>query len=150
MILPSTDYICSACRRHISFLRRADAIRRYVTHVSNAPYSEPTHFFNKAYVRLRSRRLIFLHGQDASKYLQGLVTANVTPLSQSPGHGFYSAFLNAQGRVLHDVFIRSTPKLPSWWEANATTEQDGGYLIEADASEITALYKHLKRYKLRA
>lgn len=54
---------------------------------------------------------------------------------------FYSAFLNASGRVLHDVFI--------YPDADAEKEEPG-FLIEVDANEVEALARHLKRYKLRA
>ncbi|KAK3985945.1 hypothetical protein QBC44DRAFT_403475 [Cladorrhinum sp. PSN332] len=91
---------------------------------------------------LTSRSLIKVAGPDAAKFLQGVVTSN---LFTSPGPngtvrtdppGFYSAFLTAQGRILHDVFIY--PQSP---------EQ---FLIEVDANEAEKLSKHIKRYKLRA
>lgn len=52
--------------------------------------------------------------------------------------GFYAAFLNAQGRLLNDVFI---------YPAMGGGE---GWLIEVDAKEADRLAKHIKRYKLRA
>ncbi|KAK4166614.1 putative transferase CAF17, mitochondrial [Cladorrhinum sp. PSN259] len=91
---------------------------------------------------LTSRSLIKVSGPDAAKFLQGAVTSN---LFTSPGpngqvrldaEGFYSAFLTAQGRILHDVFIYPQ-----------SAEQ---FLIEVDAAEAEKLSKHIKRYKLRA
>lgn len=70
--------------------------------------------------------------------------------------GFYSAFLNAQGRVLHDVFIYPAShssvyrtSLPSSL-TNRHADNDPAYLIEVDATQATTLEAHLKKYKLRA
>ena len=71
--------------------------------------------------------------------------------------GFYCGFLNATGRVLHDVFVyRDTgglggvsPGDPSL--ASPDSEGVGGaFLIEVDATQVDALAKHLKRYMLRS
>jgi transferase CAF17, mitochondrial len=67
-----------------------------------------------------------------------VITANISP-STPPSSGFYTAFLNAQGRVLNDVFIYADP-----------TSSEQGWLIEVDATETEKLYKLVKRYKLRA
>jgi folate-binding protein YgfZ len=67
-----------------------------------------------------------------------MITANITT-NKPPSSGFYAAFLNAQGRVLNDVFIYSDPASP-----------EQGWLIDVDATEAEKLYKHVKRYKLRA
>jgi folate-binding protein YgfZ len=85
---------------------------------------------------LASRRLISLSGPDAAKFLQGLITNNVTPQTITP---FYAAFLDARGRVLWDVFIWTLP------------QPDGfACYIEVDGGEVEALLKHLKRHKLRS
>ena len=95
--------------------------------------------------QLTNRRLISLHGQDAPKFLQGLVTANVRPDSRS---GFYAAFLTGQGRVLNDVFIYST--VGSKWHKEVNKDGEPGYLVEMDGSHADTLLKHLKRHKLRS
>ena len=92
-----------------------------------------------ACARLPSRRLISLRGHDASHFLQGLVTQNIP--SHFPSSCLYSAFLNASGRVLHDILI--------YPDAHAENSEPG-FLIEVDTNEVEALAKHLKRYKLRA
>ncbi|KAF5019630.1 hypothetical protein F66182_8355 [Fusarium sp. NRRL 66182] len=90
---------------------------------------------------LASRRLISVAGPDAARFLQGIVTANVTARDGQPRtDGFYAAFLTATGRVLYDVFV-----YPSGGSA-----EEPGYLIEADADQAQTLAKHIKRYKLRA
>ncbi|KAG5999700.1 hypothetical protein E4U21_006426 [Claviceps maximensis] len=102
---------------------------------------------------LPSRQLLSVSGPDAAKFLQGIVTANVTGPDGLPRtDAFYSGFLTATGRVLHDIFIypfqgrgRGCLALPPTHQ-----EEDGGYLIEADASEMARFTKLVKRYKLRA
>lgn len=83
------------------------------------------------------RSLISLTGADAAKFLQGLVTNNVDPENKDP---FYSAFLDARGRVLWDVFI---------WPLQDENGQWGCY-IEVEDSEHESLARHLKRHKLRS
>ncbi|KAF2111397.1 hypothetical protein BDV96DRAFT_582088 [Lophiotrema nucula] len=87
---------------------------------------------------LPNRRLISLSGPDAAKFLQGLVTNNVDSNRQSP---FFSAFLDARGRVLWDVFIWTYPELSA---------KEWACYIEVDAAEVEALGKHLKKHKLRS
>ena len=90
------------------------------------------------YALLPSRRLVSLSGPDSTHFLQGAITANLAP-STSRTSGFYAAFLNAQGRLLNDVFIypENTSGTESW-------------LIEVDAKDAERLARHIKRYKLRA
>jgi folate-binding protein YgfZ len=81
-----------------------------------------------------------LSGPDAAKFLQGLVTNNVDP----NGHtSFYSAFLDARGRVLWDVFVWVWPEL-------VAEKGHWACYIEVDEGEVEALKKHLKRHKLRS
>lgn len=108
---------------------------------SASPPAPPT----SGLVALSSRKLISVSGPDAGKFLQGIVTANVTPSKGGPREeGFYSAFLTATGRVLHDVFI-----YPVSAGTRGAAEGDG-FLIEVDADQAKRLEKIIKRYKLRA
>ncbi|KAI0393089.1 Aminomethyltransferase folate-binding domain-containing protein [Xylariaceae sp. FL0594] len=107
------------------------------------------------HARLTSRRLLSLSGIDAPHFLQGLTTTSIeggeslkngrsSQSQSSPQQQYwhYCGFLNALGRVLHDVFIYPVP-----------SEAGGGephFLIEVDAAQATALLRHLKRYKLRS
>lgn len=86
---------------------------------------------------LRHRRLVSLTGAEAAKFLQGLITNDVDPKSYRP---FYSAFLDARGRMLWDIFV--------WPQESETKEW--GCLIEVDGGEAEGLMKHLKRHKLRS
>lgn len=95
--------------------------------------------------KLTNRRLISLHGRDAPKFLQGIVTANIQPETKA---GLYTAFLNAQGRVLSDAFIY--PTLGSRWHQDANKDEDVGYLVEVDDAQANDLLKQLKKHKLRS
>ena len=130
---------CPRCLRYRPLPRR----RLISTHKSNPPL--PPH---SGYALLPNRRLISLHGQDAYRFLQGLVTSNIPP--QSSSHGHYSAFLNAQGRVLYDVFIY--PATHDQYYRDTVTQglDEPGLIIEVDANETENVVKHLKRYKLGA
>ncbi|KAI1203744.1 Aminomethyltransferase folate-binding domain-containing protein [Nemania serpens] len=111
------------------------------------------------YARLRTRRLISISGVDAPHFLQGLITtgiegnhtANLSGAAQPTTTGqaqaqtqtpwFYCGFLNALGRVLHDVFIYPVPPGSSG---------EPHFMIEVDAAQLATLLKHLRRYKLRS
>ena len=102
---------------------------------------------NSGLVPLPHRRLVSLSGLDAVKFLQGLVTNDVKSFAEDArsrqSSGFYSAFLDARGRVLWDVFVYSK-------HDDAISGKPWGCYIEVDAGEVEALIKHLKRHKLRS
>lgn len=123
-----SPYICSSClsRRTI----------RFQSTITNAAPVPPA----AGYTSLPSRRLISLTGPDATHYLQGVITASIISSAKVPRNdGFFAAFLNAQGRILNDVFV--------YPYKNGDAE---GWLIEVDSNEAEKLSKHIKRYKLRA
>jgi folate-binding protein YgfZ len=73
-----------------------------------------------------------------------VITSSITsPDGSARTSGFYSAFLNAQGRVLHDVFI-----YPDTLGVDKNPVES--FLVEVDAAEAERLVRHIKRYKLRA
>ncbi|KAL8900101.1 MAG: hypothetical protein Q9207_005850 [Kuettlingeria erythrocarpa] len=110
-------------------------------HSDLPPPPPPTGF-----ARLTNRALIHIHGRDAAHYLQGLTTANISTATASSQSGFYSSLLNAQGRVLHDVFIYPTTHSRYFREKY----DDPGFLIDVDKTHAETLRAHLKRFKLRA
>ncbi|KAI9105591.1 hypothetical protein DFS34DRAFT_600017 [Phlyctochytrium arcticum] len=85
--------------------------------------------------------MIQIEGRDAAKFLQGLVTNQISRIEHG-GDGIFCAFLTAQGRILFDAFIY--PK------NMADTFPHPSYLIEHDATHTSALLSHLTRYKLRS
>ena len=136
--LPNSD-LCLPCFRQTRVIRRvryeftSRNFHSTSSKLSNPPSdAPPTH----GLVQLENRTLISLTGQDAPKFLQGLTTNNVDVERK---RAWYSAFLNAQGRVLWDTIIY--PRLD---------EGEWGCLIEVDASSANGLLAHLGRHKLRS
>ncbi|KAK3322562.1 folate-binding protein YgfZ [Apodospora peruviana] len=137
-------FICQSC---LSLSRRRAAPSSYRKSLfSTQTQALPDAPASSGLAALPSRRLISVSGPDAAKYLQGVITANITdPSSGGPRtSGFYAAFLTAKGRVLHDVFI-----YPDHAEGGKPPTGDS-FLIEVDAAEAQRLQQHIKRYKLRA
>ena len=148
--LKPSHTICSRClaRRFLSTATTSPS------HSSSKPSPLPSAPPSPSgFANLRNRRLISLHGLDVSPFLQGLTTANIPPVTGGTQPGFYSTFLNAQGRVLHDVFMYPSAHCPAYRQTvtgNKEAEPTDAYLIEVDAGEVDKLVKWLKRYKLRA
>ncbi|KAI0049601.1 Aminomethyltransferase folate-binding domain-containing protein [Auriscalpium vulgare] len=98
------------------------------------------------YTRLPRRGLISVSGSHAASFLNGVLASSVPA---NPGAPFFTAFLNAQGRVIYDAFVH-THDAPSTSSAPAPS-----YIIEYDASpsptpDTPPLLAMLKRYVLRA
>jgi folate-binding protein YgfZ len=97
---------------------------------------------NTKYAHLNNRSLIRLEGPDAAEFLQGLVPAKLNNLStEAAGRPIYTAFLTAQGRISHDVFIYPPIVSPNTSDA---------WHIEVDAESASELVKHLRKHKLRS
>lgn len=79
---------------------------------------------------LASRAVLSLKGEDATTFLQGLVTQDVA--GSAPA---FAALLTPQGKILFDFFLAPA---------------DDGYLIDCDANAAPMLLKRLSMYKLRA
>ncbi|XP_028328659.1 putative transferase CAF17 homolog, mitochondrial [Gouania willdenowi] len=87
--------------------------------------------------QLPHRALLRLHGADTRAFLQGLVTNDVTLLSERAA--LYAHLLNVQGRTLYDVIL---------YRFSESDGGDGVYL-ECDATMTDSLVKHLKTFKIR-
>ncbi|KAI1413604.1 Aminomethyltransferase folate-binding domain-containing protein [Hypoxylon sp. FL1857] len=149
-----SPFVCHACQQSLRRFSVTPTRRR-------APPPPPP----SGYAHLTSRRLISLAGPDAPKFLHGIITQSVIDEPSTSGNrhrhnaprhittattpnapGFYSGFLNATGRVLHDVFVYRDTLGVSGVEA-----ADGeAFVIEVDADQVETLAKHIKRYKLRS
>ena len=79
-----------------------------------------------------SRRVIRVFGDEATDFLQSLVTANVEELA--PGACGPGALLTPQGRILADMMI---------------LRRQEGFLIDCDESRAADLFARLRRYRLR-
>lgn len=85
------------------------------------------------YTHLNDRAVLHVHGSDVVDFLQNLITQDVT---KCPDDGcMMAALLTPQGKLLHDFLLFG---------------EDGGFLIDCDASQAEALAKKLSLYKLRA
>ena len=95
--------------------------------------------------QLLSRSLIRISGADTLPFLQGLITTNISAPSAVSGASYklaiYTAFLNAQGRVLQDALL---------YCENAEDSRPESWLIEVDSKSRSSLLSHLKKHKLRA
>lgn len=77
--------------------------------------------------------MLRVEGEDAPRFLHGLLTADVDRLAE--GAAVYAALLSPQGRILSDMFV---------------FRQRGGFLIDCAVSQREALLKRLGLYRLRA
>ncbi|CRG90650.1 hypothetical protein PISL3812_07694 [Talaromyces islandicus] len=145
----STNFVCSRCLGNgKAFFSTSGRARQQQQLKHELPPVGPP---ASGYARLTNRALIAIGGVDSTSFLQGMVTQNMLmgkdPVSAARRTGSYSAFLNSQGRVLHDVFIY--PMTPTNTGVNVGAE-DPLWLIEVDKAEVKNLMKHLKKHKLRA
>ncbi|CAD6444243.1 6fa5d7bb-dc4a-439d-a3a5-54cb82495443-CDS [Sclerotinia trifoliorum] len=150
--VPANAYICNSCsgRRTIEARPRNRKCSSASTPAStqnptSSSIESPFKLPKKGIARLSTRRLISLRGPDSTKYLQGVITNDI--YKEGNKNGFYSAFLNAQGRVLNDVWIYRD--IYADLKGGKTTEGDN-WLIEVDAKQVEILAKHIKRYRMRA
>ncbi|WP_208440423.1 CAF17-like 4Fe-4S cluster assembly/insertion protein YgfZ [Bartonella raoultii] len=81
---------------------------------------------------LKNRKIIQITGEEATDFLQSLITTDVKKIS--PQELFPGALLSPQGKVLADFLIG---------------KREGGYFIDIVMSLADALYKRLLLYKLR-
>ncbi|KAL8798720.1 MAG: hypothetical protein Q9182_006435 [Xanthomendoza sp. 2 TL-2023] len=117
--------------------------RRSISNPSTLPPAPPP----TGFARLTNRALILVHGRDAAHYLQGLTTSNIRDYPLHSTSACFTAFLNAQGRVLHDVFIYPIHHAPN---IKTISHDEPGYMIDVDEDSAASLRSHLKRFKLRA
>ncbi|KAI0603567.1 Aminomethyltransferase folate-binding domain-containing protein [Biscogniauxia sp. FL1348] len=128
------------------------------------PSSLPAAPPSSGYARLTTRSLISISGADAPRFLQGIITSSITEPTDHRNsktavvegtprtRGFYTGFLNATGRVLHDVFIYpdTLGVASASGSGGGDTDPAHAFLIEVDAAQRDALLRHLRRYKLRS
>ena len=86
---------------------------------------------------LEDRGVIRVSGEDASKFLQGLLTNDVERLET--GEARYAALLSPQGKILFDMLVVRIP-----------AENGAAYLIDCAAAQAADLARRLSFYKLRA
>jgi folate-binding protein YgfZ len=127
-------FICSQCQLRAQ--RRKVTTSARLLAVAGSPVESTN------YARLTSRSLIRLEGPDAAEFFQGLVPAKLNNLStEEASRPIYTAFLTAQGRITHDVFI---------YPPTLSTNTSNVWHIEVDVESASELVKHLRKHKLRS
>lgn len=99
------------------------------------------------FARLDSRALLSLHGVDAARFLQGIISNSVPTAGAK--YGFYSGVFTGKGRVLHDVFVYPTNHSRQWRDSVKNPDEPG-YLLECDRTVVEDAYKYLRIFKLRS
>ena len=86
---------------------------------------------------LEDRGVVQVGGEDASSFLQGLLTNDVERLS--PSEARYAALLSPQGKILFDMLVVRAPG-----------DDRPAYLLDCAAAQAADLARRLGFYKLRA
>src|SRR5215813_3453611 len=86
---------------------------------------------------LPDRGVVKVAGDDAPRFLNGLVTADMAKVT--PGNPRFAALLTPQGKIIVDFMI-----------AEAPTEDGGGFFLDCPRALAGTLVEKLNFYKLRA
>ncbi|XP_077280972.1 iron-sulfur cluster assembly factor IBA57, mitochondrial [Temnothorax americanus] len=89
----------------------------------------------KTLERLNDRSVLRVSGNEASTFLQGLITNDMKYLDEGAAN-IYALFLNIRGRVMCDAIVYKS-------------EESNLYYVECDSLMIDSLQKHLKMYRVR-
>src|SRR6476659_2538172 len=86
---------------------------------------------------LPDRGVVKVAGDDARKFLNGLLTADIAKIT--PEHAAYAALLTPQGKIMVDMIV-----------AEAPAEDGGGFFVDCPRALCRTLVDRLNFYKLRA
>ena len=86
---------------------------------------------------LPDRGVLKVAGEDARKFLNGLVTNDIGKLA--PGKAVFAALLTPQGKIIADFIV-----------AEAPAQDGGGFFLDCPRVLASALMEKLNFYKLRA
>src|SRR3954447_18676241 len=86
---------------------------------------------------LPERGVVKVAGEDARKFLNGLLTADTAKVS--PQRAAYAALLTPQGKIMVDMIV-----------AEAPAEDGGGFFLDCPRALCLTLVDRLNFYKLRA
>jgi tRNA-modifying protein YgfZ len=111
------------------------AKRAYLT-VSALARATGVLLMHKKAAMLEDRGVLSVSGEDATSFLQGLLTNDVERLA--PSEARYAALLTPQGKILFDMIVVRAPG------------EEPAYLIDCTAAQAADLAKRLGFYKLRA
>ena len=82
---------------------------------------------------LEDRGIIYIHGPDAKKFLQNIVTNNIEKIDDETT--IFSSLLTPQGKYLFDFII---------------TKHKNGFVLDCQKSQSIDLFEKLSLYKLRS
>lgn len=88
-------------------------------------------------VQFSDRAVVRITGEDATRFLHGIVTSTVDSLP--PGAAVFTALLTPQGKIIVDFYAVAV-----------APEEGGGFVLDAPAALADDLVKKLNLYKLRA
>jgi len=86
---------------------------------------------------LPERGVVKVGGEDAEKFLNGLLTADIAKVT--PRRAAYAALLTPQGKIMVDMIV-----------AEAPAEDGGGFFLDCPRALCLMLAERLNFYKLRA
>jgi folate-binding protein YgfZ len=86
---------------------------------------------------LPERGVVKVAGEDAGKFLNGLLTCDVTTVT--PERAAYAALLTPQGKIMIDMIV-----------AEAPAQDGGGFFLDTPRALCLTLVDRLNFYKLRA
>ena len=86
---------------------------------------------------LPERGVVKVAGEDARKFLNGLLTADIGKVT--PQRAMYAALLTPQGKIIADMIV-----------AEAPPEDGGGFFLDVPRALCRTLVDRLNFYKLRA
>ncbi|XP_071554889.1 putative transferase CAF17 homolog, mitochondrial [Temnothorax nylanderi] len=89
----------------------------------------------KTLEHLSDRSVLRVSGNEASTFLQGLITNDMNYLDEGAPN-IYTLFLNIRGRVMCDAIVYKS-------------EESNLYYVECDSLIIDSLQRHLKMYRVR-
>src|ERR1700754_1779405 len=86
---------------------------------------------------LPDRGVVKVAGDDARKFLNGLLTADLAKVA--PGQAAYAALLTPQGKIIVDMIVTEAP-----------AEDGGGFFLDCPRALAKTHNDRLNFYKLRA
>src|SRR5882757_5930623 len=86
---------------------------------------------------LPERGVVKVAGEDARKFLNGLLTADIEKMT--PQKAAFAALLTPQGKIMVDMIVAENP-----------AADGGGFFLDAPRALAPALVQRLNFYKLRA
>lgn len=125
MIIRVSRFAFQMCKRN----KRIDIFSRYVIRQNCSQASR------KVLECLNDRSVLRVSGNEASDFLQGLITNDMKHLEEGASN-IYTLFLNVKGRVMYDAIIYKS-------------EESDSYYVECDLQGAEFLQKHLKLYRVK-